>query len=191
MINFSQYLIIEDLDATEQLDEVAMVDNVKKSGSKMGLGHDLRSTKPHPDEKMHSSTASHHIYRLSQPGFTRYVARHKETGQAHVIVQGHERNDVLHIRSTAAHEESTVKAHEVYHHLLNHGKTLASDSKQSEGGRRIWQKLAKTRGINVHGWQNGAPVNVKVGEDDTHTEVGDDSLGAGATKKMILIAHKK
>lgn len=194
MINFNQYIILESIVSEidmEQLDEVAMVTNVKSKSSKLGLGHELRTTKPHPDEKLHSSTATHHIYRMSQPGLTRYVARDKQSGQAHVIVQGLERNNVMHIRSTAAHDNSTVKAHDVYHHLIKQGKTLASDSKQSEGGKRIWQKLAKTRGVNVHGWHKGKAVNVKMGDDETHTEPGDVSHGYGAVKNMILVAHKK
>jgi hypothetical protein len=190
MINFTQYIVLESIEL-DQLDEVAMVDNVKSKSSKLGLGNVLRTTNPHGDEKLHSSTATHHIYRMSQPGLTRYVARDKQSGQAHVVVQGLERNNVMHIRTTAAHDQSTVKAHDVYHHLIKQGKTLASDSKQSEGGKRIWQKLAKIRGVNVHGWHKGKAVNVKMGDDETHTEPGDDSYGYGAVKNMILVAHKK
>ena len=194
MLDFMQYdqlNAIEGLVDEYQLDEVAMVDNVKSKSSKLGLGTVLRSKNPHGDEKLHSSTSTHHIYKLSQPGLTRYVAREKGTGQAHIVIQGHERKNVMHVRSTAAHDESTVKAHEVYHHLIKQGKVLASDSKQSEGGKRIWHKLAKTRGVNVHGWHNGKAVNVKVGDDETHIEVGDKSHGSGSAKKMILVAHKK
>lgn len=195
MLHFAQYNelnLIEEECQQEMLDEVAMVGNVSSKSNKLGLGTVLRSKNPHPDEKLHSSTSTHHIYRLSQPGLTRYVARDKHSGQAHVVVQGHERNNVMHVRSTAAHDESTVKAHEVYHHLIKQGKTLASDSKQSEGGKRIWHKLAKTRGVNVHGWHKGKAVNVKVGDDDTHVEPHDQGKhGTSHVKNMILVAHKK
>lgn len=174
-----------------QLYEIAMVGNVRSRSNKLGLGHALRTKSPMDDEKIHSQTKDHHIYRLTRPGLTRYTARHKQTGEAHLIVQGLERNNVLHIRSTAGSNESSIKAYEMYHHLIKQGVTLASDSKQSEGGRRIWQKLSQARDVNVHGWYKGKPVNVKIGSDETHIEVDDTSRGTSQIRDMILVAHKK
>jgi hypothetical protein len=186
---FKQFVFEKNIETMIQ--EVAMVSNVNSKSNKLGLGKDLKTTKPHPQEKIYSSTATHDIYRLSQPGLTRYVAREKNSGQAHIIVQGIERNNVMSIRSTVANDESSIKAFDVYLHLIKQGKILASDSKQSEGGKRIWEKLAKTRGVNVHGWYRGKAVNIKMGDDETHIEPHDSSHGRNEIKNMIMIASKK
>lgn len=86
-------------------------------------------------------------------------------------------NKVYHVNALAGTGQSPVKAHDFYHHLLKTGhiKVLSSDA-QSEGGQKVWQRLARKKTVHIHGWtpknrdlENGQPVNINPrNPDETH-----------------------
>lgn len=118
----------------------------------------------------------HHIYKFEYPREKQvtYAAINPKTAKATVAVRGHQnRAKVLSNLHLASSDDNTVPAHELYHHLLKHGHVTALvANEQSQGGRKVWEKLAKKKDVNIHGWDPNSrkPVNIKFGEDDTHEE---------------------
>lgn len=96
-----------------------------------------------------------------------YVMSHDDQGNIHHILNvtkpfGYA-NDTL-VTKLATNNpsiQSPIKMHDVYHHLVNKGLTLMSDSNQSQGGIHIWKKLAQKPDVNVYGWdiKNDKPIN--------------------------------
>lgn len=92
---------------------------------------------------------------------------------------------------------NTVPAHIFYATIIKLENISLEAKDQSIGAKKVWEKLAKMPGINVHGWLNGEPVNVTPhpdNEDEIYRD-GDiysnnynaDDLEVG---QMTLIAHK-
>lgn len=119
-----------------------------------GLGHEVKNMK----ELGHkvSEKGEHHIYKRDlKHGHTEIYAYHPKTNKVHVAVYGkthqHRGGHSMQIHMLAAHPESTVKAADVYHHLIHHhGTTLVSGDRQSPGGLKVWQKLAKKHDVSTH-----------------------------------------
>jgi hypothetical protein len=67
------------------------------------------------------------------------------------------------------------KMPDIYSEILRKGwaDAITSDAIQSVGGQRIWQKLAKQKGIVVHGWDDleDKPLNVDLKSDDDEEDV--------------------
>lgn len=176
------------------LNEVEMIDLPRRH--KFGHSYDLGGRAPLYNEKKIGETPTHTLHSASSgKGSVTYIAREKKTGRAHVMVDGTEKNNVLHIHTVAAHGKSTMKAHDFYHHLLKHGKTLVSDSMQSHGGAHVWRKLAAKHGVNVHGWHRGKPVNVYPHKDPEMTHIDpyeeDPDDHHKDVRDLKLVAHLK
>ena len=96
------------------------------------------------------------------------------------------------------------KAHKVYRKILQTGHSTSLVGKShSEGGQKIWQKLSSEKGVSVHGWHRGKPVNIDA-KDPEETHVSSDEAKKGylrgkrdpagrAIYKMKLVAslHKR
>lgn len=93
-----------------------------------------------------------------------------------------------------AHKE--IGAHNLYHHLLDKGHIIQSDFDQSEGAVRIWKKLSRMPGVNVHAWDLGKdePVNSDRflrSTEDTHTPLLSGIKDHHALMHdIVLVAHK-
>lgn len=92
-----------------------------------------------------------------------------------------------------AHKE--LGAHDLYHHLLNKGHIIQSDLDQSEGGLRVWKKLSRMPGVNVHAWDLGKdePVNSDRflrSTEDTHTQLSSGIKDHALMHDIVLVAHK-
>lgn len=147
----------------------------------------------HPENK-HISTSSsgHHIYKTKirgKPGVYRYHAYAPKTKRSTISVEGKEQNGVLSHLNLASHSSNKLKAHDFYHHLLKHHLTALVADQQSPGGKAVWEKLSKKRDINIHGWSNGKPINVKFGEDETHSGNSDNDEASTEIRRMKLVAH--
>lgn len=89
---------------------------------------------------------------------------------------------------------SSLKAYEFYRAILLNLPIIFVSDAQSYGGLKTWQKLEKSKDIEVFGWLNGKAVNVStLDPDDTH--ISHDDVGADTSLSQILrmklIAHKK
>lgn len=92
----------------------------------------------------------------------------------------------------ASHDSATIKAHDLYHHLITkHNKILTSDM-QTTGGLKVWQKLAKKHSVNIHAVDaKGNPINTdKYLKDTGETHVHEDEPRS-ELRKVVLVAHKK
>lgn len=122
----------------------------------------------------------HHVIAHTAYGYTNvHVVRAKDN-RITTSLSGKIRKGVYHIDSV----ESTgrgPKAHELYHHMIKHGhvKALVGYS-HSEGGQKVWQRLAKKKNVTVHGWLRGKPVNLDPQDpEETHATARDAYGDAG------------
>lgn len=99
----------------------------------------------------HSTMDSGHkvVVRRFNDNQTTFHVKNK-TGKAIVSVKALENGKDLEIQNLAKTEDSDVKAHDIYHHLITkHGYNIYSDHYQSVGGMKVWKNLAKKPGINM------------------------------------------
>lgn len=149
---------------TQFLTEVQIIGLERKGG--WGPNQQLSTgDKPETRGKKVSAIGKHHdVYKHEKnrhkgESSVSYHVVHRKTGKTHVAVHGteyqHEKGgSALHTHSLAAHKRSTIKAHDVYHHLLKkHHNRLISSSSQSEGGHKTWQRLIKKKGVKTHAWK--------------------------------------
>jgi len=81
------------------------------------------------------------------------------------------------------------KVPDFYHYLLKNHVTGLVATEQSEGGKKIWQRLAKKKGLSVHGWSKGKAVNVDPQDDEeTHGNSGSSDKEEREISRMKLVA---
>lgn len=120
--------------------------------------------KGHPeDEYRRKAYEDAHIYTLHDP----------KTNMVHMQVVGHKnQHNVMHVEGLASSGKSPVKAQDFYHHLLKHHITALVGTSHSEGGRKVWNRLAAKKTVSVHGWDDNKkePVNIDAtNPDETHS----------------------
>lgn len=120
---------------------------------------------------------------------------HKKTGETHMKVSGLEHvgkgNDhKFQVELLSGHKDSTIKAHEFYHHLItNHGIELHSDNIQTPGGKKVWQKLSKYKDIHIdHVASDGKKL--KLHKRNWDANYGDEVFGSGKSSSRF-VARKK
>lgn len=74
-----------------------------------------------------------------------------------------------HVTTVVSSGTSPLKAHDIYHHIMKHHGVSFVGTEQTEGGRRVWQKLGKMPGVSVHGWKDGQPVNTDAEDENAYT----------------------
>jgi hypothetical protein len=99
--------------------------------------------------------------------------------------------------------ERSISADKMYSHFLKHAPIdamLVSDS-QTQGGHEVWRKLAKTKGITVHGYDPETdsleathPALHPDFDTETHGYAHDPAVRkseeANKAMRMWLVAHK-
>jgi len=148
------------------------------------------------DTKIAKADDEHDIYhRKHSNGADSYHVVHRNTGKVVSTIYGNRtRNKTFHIDTTDS-TGTGPKAHEVYHKILQsgHSTSLVGHS-HSEGGQKIWQKLSSRRGVSVHGWHRGKPVNLDPKDpQDTHADEDetDDTAKKVRQTKLIASLHKR
>lgn len=148
------------------------------------------------DTKIAKADDEHDIYhRKHSNGADSYHVVHRNTGKVVSTIYGNRtRNKTFHIDTTDS-TGTGPKAHEVYHKILQsgHSTSLVGHS-HSEGGQKIWQKLSSRRGVSVHGWHKGKPVNLDPKDpQDTHADEDetDDTAKKVRQTKLIASLHKR
>ncbi len=80
-------------------------------------------------------------------GWASYMAI-DHTHKIHVKVDGKHENGVFRVNNLTGHKKSEVKAHDFYHHLLDHFP-MKSDNTHSRGGAKTWENLSKMPGVKM------------------------------------------
>ena len=123
-------------------------------------GHQVSYFYPKPDKD------------ADYPDTQRYLIAHKDN-VPHVVVKMDAEvpgKPVFKIGALSKTDDSNgIMAHEVYNHLLQHGPTGTTlvSTAQSAGGKSVWQRLAKTKGVSVHGFD---PETNEVYNTDKHLD---------------------
>jgi hypothetical protein len=157
------------------------------------------SSEDDPEREQHISTmkSGHKIY-LHEKKYGPYTVRtyhayDPKTKKTTLSAMGdfNKKSGHLHKIELASSPENTLKAHKFYHHLITHHNISIQDDSSSPGNKKVWERLAKMPGVNIHGWSKGKPVNVvphEDNEDETHEVKGGENKEIG---NMHMIAHKK
>jgi hypothetical protein len=109
----------------------------------------------------------------------------------------HHRNgfQTLDIDRLQTHRASRIKAHELYQHMIDRHSSILVGRRHSEGGQKVWQRLADQHNVNIHGWSaKNKPVSIDP-RDPTDTHVthaqGVRYPEDRSTMKMALVAHRR
>lgn len=149
-----------------------------------------------------SSLGNHDLYQSHNGSHHKYIAHNRATGKIDISMLGsqhkHKKGTTFNIQSLAGRTGSSLKAHDLYHHLITKHDHILVGTTHSIGGQKVWQKLAKKPGVGIHGWLNGKPVNLDP-HDSEQTHVPDEEFYSDdkidrATNDIFhtkLIAHRK
>lgn len=117
------------------------------------------------------------------------------------------KNNIFAVDSVVGKKGSSIPAHKLYAALVRSGITLTTDT-QTDGGKRVWQKLSAESGVVVHGWNKKTKQPINLGpefddDSDTHSTyvTARDAEAAGDKEQskyersvindVILVATKK
>lgn len=109
--------------------------------------------------KISEMKSGHHLYvKHKKEGdfyVSMYTAYNPQTKMVDMKVTGHNNpliKNRYHVKYLSGRPYiQTLKAHEFYHHIImRHNKEIVSDSSQSEGGRKVWERLATMPSTAIH-----------------------------------------
>ena len=156
MISFKEYLT-----------EVKLLDNLRKD-NKLGDDSTGKHIKNFPDHK-HIGTMKNgdHIYHHSNEDGTlqHYLAVNPKTKRANISLKTsklHHSHVGEEVDSVTANRQSKG-AHHLYHHLITKHDKILHSREQSHGGRNIWKKLGKMKGIHIHGYHEDQEYDHETG----------------------------
>lgn len=111
-------------------------------------------------EKYLGKFKGHYVRKTTDYEGTAYHLQDPKTKKITHSVNGSEKKGVFKVGGASTTGDSPVKMHDFYHHLIKkHVKALVGTD-HSEGAKRVWQNLAKKRGVSLHGWHKGKAVNL-------------------------------
>lgn len=114
-----------------------------------------------------------------------------KTKLTHIHLETYSGDNKKHsIQTLSGRKESPVKVHELYHHLITKHDHEFMTHSQSPGGFKVWQKLHKMPGvdIHVHDGNTGKTTKVKNMDDhkDFHHTVTNGDLSHPNTQKYLI-----
>jgi hypothetical protein len=132
--------------------------NYDKEAHQMGDDDWKSRHVPDPEYKsMGTMKSGHEVVRTShseRSGYASYSAV-DHTHKVHIKVDGQHREDgTFRVTNLTGHKKSEVKAHDFYHHLLDHFN-IQSDNTHSKGGAATWQKLSKMPDVKMKHTNSG------------------------------------
>ncbi len=188
---------------TESINEVLQIDRKRTTTFRLMAGktqtHDQLIKKGF--NKM-SSKGDHTFYqrhdaKTEYDNPDSFIAHNHNTGRVEQHVDGlKNKAGTFHVARLSGAPGATIKAHDLYHHLIQKHNASFSTDKQSTGGRHVWNQLEKKRNVNVHGFdpktKQGLNITSK-DEEGYHDEKYKDSHDRNdlASKRVQLVASKK
>jgi hypothetical protein len=154
MLSFKQFLIemptlMKSFDEKEnRLVSTNDIPNGNKVGA-LSSGHDL----------YHEEKPLTHVWTAFNPSTNRHDMR------LHTVALDDGRHVVQNVEGR---KDSSIKAHELYHHLVSNGhlKELISDYTQSPGGSKVWRRLSTMNGVSVNHLVNNKEEPLQKNWDD-------------------------
>ena len=128
------------------------------------------------------------IYRDQLGGQITYNLFNRDTDRSTLTVFGSRypgNPDSFIVSGLYASPDNDIPAAEFYRRLIIElGLTLISDRKQSPGGQRVWQRLEKLPGIEVHGFDTatGEVLNIGAADEEMYSISAADVRGREAQK---------
>jgi hypothetical protein len=105
-------------------------------------------------KKIHANGDTEHVYRVSD----------HENKHIHLVLSTHSKkgHKAEHVIKLVGHADNKTKAHDFYHHIITHHDRMLATDHQSPGGKKVWERLAKKKSVNIHGWDpvKKKPVNI-------------------------------
>lgn len=166
----------------------------KQHAQELGMSLNRISTLP----------TGHHVYHTlhpDEPDLHTIYAWHPHDRTSHITMSAITTENIthlpknLHVTMVSTTENSTVRAHKLYEHLINDHDVVFTAHKQTPGGFKIWQNLSKTDGITVRAFHPDSekftgPIKLDRIE-NTHVPTS-KSDGQEHTEKyrMLLVASK-
>jgi hypothetical protein len=181
---------------TQFLSEAPLLTSIRR-GQKFSYetGHKLDLKKA--GKKLIRIDSSTDLYHRKIEAFDLYYAIDRDTGIVQLTVTGMLNPKKVYTIDTADSTGRGPKAHVVYRKILESGHAVALVGKShSPGGQKIWQNLAKERGVSIYGWYRGKAINLDP-RDPEETHVSEKEAIAGFLKtdkagkeiyKMKLVA---
>lgn len=116
-------------------------------------------------------------------------------------VYGHSPKE-FHVGNLEGYHGATMKAHDFYHHIVQHHYDLVSDNVQSWGSRKTWERLANRPGIALSVRRpvldhQGKPMKnftggeVAIGPEDMHHHYSNTTNDGGPKNFSRFVARWK
>lgn len=178
-----------------RLDELTLIPNYKTRQTEV-------KTDKLPNLKGFSKftkTGNHTIYiKYDQYSSATIYAINDTTGLVDMYLDGDVLNHdngyiTLGIMKLSGRKGTTLTAVDFYKALIKAKFILTTDT-QSYGGKKVWQKLAKQRNVNIHAYNPETDEHFKVNpnnDDDEDELYADDRSYDNETKNIQLVASKK
>jgi len=144
--------------------------------------------------KISETPTGHHIYHINDTNHPEYhtiYAWHPDDKTSHVSVNVTDMDKNkgklpknIHVDMVSSKKGSSLKAHDLYHHLITNHDMVITSGEQTMGGLKLWKNLAKNKDVSIRGFipsnnEFTGPVNL-----DTMEPLNP------AKSNMLLIASK-
>lgn len=137
--------------------------------------------------------SGHYVYRTFTPGTSRkeYHAVNHNTGKVDVSMDGMERLNVISKILLVANPGNTIKAHDFYHHLIQHHNKVLVNDMLSLGGKIVLKRLNTKyhATVQTHGWLDGKAQNL-TDKDDEYVYGDCTAPEQSQACRMKLVSHK-
>lgn len=127
--------------------------NTIRKTNKLGFD-DLLGVEPlQGARKIGTLDNGHHVYQTDNAKGNQhtYQVVNPRSGKTNIVLSTYDSGSAESVGQLVANRQSRG-AHHLYHHLVTkHNKIITSDD-QSDGARKVWHRVSKMKGINVHGY---------------------------------------
>ena len=140
----------------EYINETPMINDIDKEPNLTPYDDHIDDK---PKRKFISTLKGHKVSKLhtydNSDSWVNY-SLHNPEGKISLNVSGQQRGDDKFLISNTNGHGNKIPAHEFYHHLItNHAVHLHSDYSQSEGAKKVWERLHKMPGIKMQAFDMG------------------------------------
>lgn len=180
------------------LNEIGYLPDITKANAEMEgqnlLGQSVDDLKGY-NYKLLEKAGEHNIYvkQFTSVDQTNFVVTDQDNKVTAVMVTK-PYGKALQATNISSSDDNTFKLPELYRRLIvNHKKTFVSDFLQSEGGKRVWEKISRLPGVVVFGWNHLTDEVINIDIEDAYVNLldPDDLETHSDAQQILLVATKK